>query len=142
MNKHFCGIKLCKVLYFIRVYVKMLFHTVVTWLNNLTVHSALFFMKASFPSFLFLLVHNYINPIINLYYLTQSKLCLHSGVDVIPTCTLSVFQNLNYWKHEWITWLCICIRILIYFFCFSIQWPWDSVVFLNRNNFVSGTAIF
>jgi len=53
VNKHFCGIKLCKVLYFIRAYVKMLHHTVAMQLNNLTVHSALFFMKDSFLPFYF-----------------------------------------------------------------------------------------
>jgi hypothetical protein len=53
VNKHSCGIKLCKVLYFIRVYVKMLHRTVMTRLYNSTVHSASILWRQVFFHFIF-----------------------------------------------------------------------------------------
>lgn len=49
----FVALYYVKYSYFIRLYVKMLHHKVMTRLNNSTVHSALFFMKACFLAFYF-----------------------------------------------------------------------------------------
>lgn len=92
VNKHFCGNKLCKILYFIKVHVKTLHRTVMKQLNNSTVDSTYCFVfyEGMFSPFNFWW-HKFYKPHYKPSLPDRAETYLHWGADVILTCFLLVF---------------------------------------------------